>query len=147
MATNSSENIYQLNNASETDANKVDSALNPEILDNLELANEVAYVNLEQQNNLSNNQALFQLKYATVAKCIEVIMSIDPDGKDASQKINTYRDLMDQFVDIFDKMEARKQEARKKTVYSKNESQKESTPSDDNASKDNKTQENQSIIL
>ncbi len=74
------------------------------ILENLDLANEVARTNFEQQNNISNDQALFQLKYATIAKCVEVIMSIDPDGKDAPHKINTYKELMDQFVDVFDKM-------------------------------------------
>jgi CHASE3 domain sensor protein len=143
MTSNQSEN-EQLNNASEAE-DKADSTLNPEILGNLELANEVAYINLEQQNNLSNNQALFQLKYATVAKCIEVIMSIDPDGQDASQKINTYRDLMDQFIDIFDKMEVRKQETRKKTVCAKNQPRNESsenTLSDNNINKNDEILEN-----
>ncbi len=86
------------------------------VLENIDLASEVAHENLEQQNEIANNQALFQLKYATIAKCIEVIMSIDPDNKDASGKINTYKGLMDQFVDIFDKMEARKPTGKKEPV-------------------------------
>lgn len=81
------------------------------VLENIDL---VAHTNLEQQNEIANNQALFQLKYATIAKCIEVIMSIDPDKQDAPDKINTYKGLMDQFVDIFDKMEARKPKNKNK---------------------------------
>jgi len=91
------------------------ATLDTEVLDNIDLANEVAHTNLEQQNEIANNQALFQLKYATVAKCIEVIMSIDPDSKDAPDKIGTYKSLMDQFVDIFDKMEARKPTNKKES--------------------------------
>ncbi len=85
----------------------------PEILAHLGLANEVAHTNLEQQNNISNNQALFQLKYATIAKCVEVIMSVDPDNKEASNKIKMYKELMDQFVDVFEKMEPKKAKSTK----------------------------------
>jgi tRNA uridine 5-carbamoylmethylation protein Kti12 len=98
-----------------TNFDKTADAADPDVIDdmssilaNLDLANEVARTNFEQQNNISNDQALFQLKYATIAKCVEVIMSIDPDGKDASHKIKTYKELMDQFVDIFDKMKPKK---------------------------------------
>jgi hypothetical protein len=83
-----------------------------DIAKNLNLANEVAHTNLKQQNEINNQQALFQLKYASVAKCIEIIMSIDPDSDAAQQKIKTYRELMDQFVDIFGKMELSKSETQ-----------------------------------
>lgn len=80
----------------------------PDVLANIELANDVAYGNLEQQNQIANQQAVFQLRYATVAKCIEVIMSIDPDSENASQKVKTYKELLDGFVDIFGDMTPQK---------------------------------------
>jgi len=80
----------------------------PDVLANIEMANDVAYGNLEQQNQIVNQQAVFQLRYATVAKCIEVIMSIDPDSENASQKIKTYKELLEGFVDLFGEMTPQK---------------------------------------
>jgi len=76
----------------------------PAILANLALANEIANTNIAQQNALNNQQALFQLQMATVAKCVEIIMGINPDKPNAAEQIETYKKLMDQMVDLFKKM-------------------------------------------
>ncbi len=76
----------------------------PAILANLALANAIANLNLSQQNAINNQQAMFQLQMATVAKCVEIITSIDPNNPKANDQIEMYRKLMDQLVDIFQKM-------------------------------------------
>jgi hypothetical protein len=76
----------------------------PAILANLALANEIANANLAQQNAITNQQAMFQLQMATVAKCVELIATIDPNNPKANDQIEMYKKLMDQMVDIFNKM-------------------------------------------
>ncbi|MEM9216678.1 MAG: FAD-binding monooxygenase [Cyanobacteria bacterium P01_F01_bin.150] len=76
----------------------------PAILSNLALANEIANVNLSQQNALSNQQAMFQLQYATIAKCVEIITSIDPNSEKANSQIEVYKGLMNQLMSIMGQM-------------------------------------------
>jgi Killing trait len=76
----------------------------PAILSNLALANEIANVNLSQQNSIANQQAMFQLQMATVAKCVELIVNIDPNNPKASDQIEMYKKLMEQMVELFNKM-------------------------------------------
>jgi len=76
----------------------------PAILANLALAAQIANVNLEQQNDINKQQALFQLEMATVAKLVEIIMSIDPNNPEAGAQIEAYQKLMTNLVNIFKEM-------------------------------------------
>lgn len=73
----------------------------PAILANIALANQVANANLAQQNAIQFQQAMFQLQLAAVAKCAELILSINPADVDAAAKLSMYKDLMDTFMEKF----------------------------------------------
>src|SRR5262245_6002676 len=55
--------------------------IQPAILANIALANQITNLNLAQQNAIANQQAMNQVMLATMAKCVEIIFAIDP--KDA----------------------------------------------------------------
>jgi len=66
-------------------------------LANLALANEIFNTNLAQQNAIQHQQAIFYLQLATVAKSIEMVMSIDPKDPGAADKLKMCRDLIESF--------------------------------------------------
>ena len=65
----------------------------PAILANLALANQIANANLAQQYSLTNQQALFQVQLALLAKCVEVISRIDPASPTAHEQLRAVTDL------------------------------------------------------
>lgn len=69
----------------------------PDILANLELANQIANINLVQQQALAVQQAMLQLTLATVAKCVGAITAIDPSNPGAAAQTA-------QFVEIINKL-------------------------------------------
>jgi hypothetical protein len=76
----------------------------PAILANLALANQIANTNLAQQNVIQNQQAMFNLQLATVAKCVELIAMINPSSPNATEQLQSYRSLMEMFNEQFSKM-------------------------------------------
>jgi hypothetical protein len=70
---------------------------NPDILANLALANQIFNANLAQQNAIQNQQAIFYLQLATVAKSIELVLAIDPTDPGAADKLKMCRDLIESF--------------------------------------------------
>ncbi|MBP0030009.1 hypothetical protein PN466_11425 [Roseofilum reptotaenium CS-1145] len=75
------------------------------ILNNLAMSSEIANVNLAQQNAVNKQSALFQLEMATIGKCVEIIMRIDPNSPHAKDNLETYQSLMQNLVQIFKQME------------------------------------------
>lgn len=69
----------------------------PAILANLALANQIANTNLMQQNAIQNQQAMFQLQLATVAKCVELIAAINPTNSNATDQIGLLKSLIEMF--------------------------------------------------
>ena len=49
----------------------------PAILANLALADQIFNVNLAQQNALMNQQMIFQIELAALAKCVQVLLASD----------------------------------------------------------------------
>lgn len=78
----------------------------PAILSNLALANEIANVNIAQQNAIANQQAMYQLQMAAVSKCVELIVSIDSNSDKAEKQIELYQKIMEGMVDTFQKLTA-----------------------------------------
>lgn len=76
----------------------------PAILSNLALANQIANANMAQQNLINNQQAMFQLQMTTVAKCVEMIASINPNNSNAAEQMQTYQKMMEIFVQQFGKL-------------------------------------------
>jgi hypothetical protein len=70
----------------------------PAILANLALANQIANINLAQQQALTAQQAMLQLTLATVAKCVEVIADIDPSKPNAGDQMKKMMELMEQMT-------------------------------------------------
>src|SRR5512140_3183966 len=66
----------------------------PAILANLALANQIANINLAQQQALTAQQAMLQLTVATVAKAVEIIAGIDPSKPGASDQITKMNELI-----------------------------------------------------
>lgn len=71
----------------------------PAILANLALANQIANANLAQQYALANQQALFQVQLALLAKCVEVIARIDPTGPAVHEQLRAVTDLVTELMD------------------------------------------------
>jgi len=69
----------------------------PAILANLALANQIFNANLAQQNAIQNQQAIFYLQLATIAKSIELVMAIDPKDPNAVERLKMCRDLIESF--------------------------------------------------
>lgn len=69
----------------------------PAILANLALANQIANTNLAQQNALQNQQAMFTVQLAMVAKFVELIARVDPSNPSAAEQMQSYKDLMQMF--------------------------------------------------
>ena len=84
------------------DSTAISVSEQPAILANLALANQIANENLAQQNAIANQQAMFCLQMATVAKCVEVIANIDPSGPNAAQRLA----LMQQLLEMMKRMQA-----------------------------------------
>lgn len=72
----------------------------PAILANLALANQIANINLAQQNALSNQQAMFQLELTIVSKCVEMISSITPSQSNAAQQLEMFNNIMKIFSQL-----------------------------------------------
>lgn len=126
MAKKATENRATLDRATETPVNitgydsaraNVDGGLarlagasvsgdDPAIIANLALANQIANDNIAQQNAIQFQQAMFQLQLAAVAKCAELILSINPADPDAAAKLEMYKDLMDTFMEKFNAIPA-----------------------------------------
>jgi hypothetical protein len=70
----------------------------PAILANLALANQIANANLAQQYALANQQALFQVQLALLAKCVEVIARIDPEGPAVHEQLRAVTDLASELM-------------------------------------------------
>lgn len=71
----------------------------PAILANLALANQIANANLAQQYALSNQQALFNVQLAILAKCVEMITRVDPDGPAAADQLRAITDLVKELLE------------------------------------------------
>lgn len=67
----------------------------PAVLANLALANQIANLNLAQQQALSAHQAMTQLSMATVAKCVEIITQIDASAPGASEHMKAMTALIE----------------------------------------------------
>ena len=57
----------------------------PSILSNLALANEIANVNMTQQNLVNQQQILYNLSVVTAAKSVEIIAGINTSGSSSTQ--------------------------------------------------------------
>lgn len=58
-------------------ANAVSIGEQPAILANLALGNQIFSVHLAQQNALANQQIIFQIELAALAKCLQVLLAAD----------------------------------------------------------------------
>lgn len=74
-----------------------DAATVEAVLRNLDLATKVFNANLEQQNALAHQQAMAHLRMAATAKCVELILGIDPTDPNAGDLLRQYKELMDLF--------------------------------------------------
>jgi hypothetical protein len=79
-------------------ANATSIGEQPAILANLALANQIANANLAQQYALANQQALFQVQLAMLAKCVEVISRIDPTSPAAHEQLRAITDLVTELM-------------------------------------------------
>ena len=70
----------------------------PAILANLALSNQILNNNLQQQMEISNQQAMNQIAMATMAKCVSLIGGGEVDPQ-------TLKDKMDQIKNMQDKAE------------------------------------------
>ena len=70
----------------------------PAVLANLALANQIANINLAQQQALSAQQAMMQLTMATVAKCVEIITQIDAAAPNAPEHMKVMAALIESMM-------------------------------------------------
>lgn len=59
--------------------------------------NELANQNLVQQNTITYQQALSQIAISGISKCFEMISHVDPADDRGQKRIETYRDMIEQF--------------------------------------------------
>lgn len=70
----------------------------PAILANLALANQIFNINLAQQNALANQQMVFQIELAALAKCVQVILDSELSEPQAVEKLTARMlEMFDQF--------------------------------------------------
>lgn len=70
----------------------------PAILANLALANQIFNTNLDQQKAIINQQMLFQLELAALAKCIQVLLAADVSEPQAIEQLTArILEMFDQF--------------------------------------------------
>jgi len=67
----------------------------PAVLANLALANQIANINLAQQQALTAQQAMMQLTLATVAKCVEIISQVNPSSPGAPEQMQVMATLIE----------------------------------------------------
>jgi hypothetical protein len=73
----------------------------PAILSNLALANQIFSANLAQQNAIINQQVMFQVKLAAVAKCVQVLLAVDVSDPQAIERIT------DSILEMFERLDAK----------------------------------------
>jgi len=66
-------------------------------LDAVSKSSEVANQNLVQQNTITYQQALSQIAISGISKCFEMISHVDPNDDVGQKRIETYRDMIEQF--------------------------------------------------
>jgi hypothetical protein len=76
------------------------------ILAELDLANRIMNANMAQQNAVAIQQAMYQLNMAAVAKCVDLIAAIDPMAPNAVDQLREYRELVDTFMEQFQRVAA-----------------------------------------
>jgi hypothetical protein len=70
----------------------------PAILANLALANEIFNMNLAQQSAIVNQQMMFQLELAALAKCIQVLLTANVSEPHAIENLTArILEMFDQF--------------------------------------------------
>lgn len=73
----------------------------PAILANLALANQIFNTCLAQQDALVNQQIIFQVKLAALAKCIQVLLAVNVADPQAVERI------ADNITELFDQLHAK----------------------------------------
>lgn len=76
----------------------------PAVLANLALANEIFNACLAQQDAIVNQQIIFQVKLAAMAKCIQVLMAVNVADPQAVERI------ADHVTEMFDQLQAKVEE-------------------------------------
>jgi hypothetical protein len=70
----------------------------PAILANLALANQIFSASLAQQNAIINQQVVFQVELAALAKCLQVLLAVNISEPQAIENITTrILEMFDQF--------------------------------------------------
>ena len=80
------------------DANAISIGEQPAILANLALANQIFSVNMAQQNAITNQQIIFQIEIAALAKCIQVLLAANVSEPQAIEQLAARMlEMFDQF--------------------------------------------------
>ncbi len=77
----------------------------PAILANLALANKIFTANLAQQNAIVNQQVIFQVEFAALAKCLQVLLDINPTEPEAIERVTSR--ILEMFEQFNSKVEER----------------------------------------
>ncbi|MCC6552344.1 MAG: RebB family R body protein [Polyangiaceae bacterium] len=72
----------------------------PAILANLALANQIANINLAQQQAVTAQQAMLQVTIATMSKCVEAILTIDPAKPGAATQMQQIQSIVDRCMQV-----------------------------------------------
>jgi hypothetical protein len=77
----------------------------PAILANLALADQIFNANLAQQNALMNQQVIFQIELAALAKCVQVLLASDLKEPGAVEQLTAR--ILEMFEQFHSKAEER----------------------------------------
>jgi midasin (ATPase involved in ribosome maturation) len=83
----------------------------PAMLANLALANQIFAANLAQQNAIVNQQVMFQVEFAALAKCLEALLAVNAGEADAIERVITR--ILEMFEQFNSKVEERLVAAQK----------------------------------
>jgi hypothetical protein len=76
----------------------------PAILANLALADQIFNINLAQQNALVNQQVIFQIELAALAKCVQVLLASDLSGPHSVEQLTA------RMLEMFDRFHSKAEE-------------------------------------
>lgn len=82
----------------------------PAILANLALADQIFNLNLAQQNALVNQQVIFQIELAALAKCVQVLLASDLREPQAVEQLTAR--MLEMFDQFHSKVEGRLADSR-----------------------------------
>ncbi len=77
----------------------------PAVLANLALANKIFSANLAQQNAIVNQQVIFQVEFAALAKCLQIILDMSPTEPEAVERFTAR--ILEMFEQFHSKVEER----------------------------------------